>query len=304
VLRDAAEALRARPAELMLAALGSALASSTSRPAMRVLMEGHGREELATPVDVSRTLGWFTSLYPLVLATPATPDAAAWLRQAKEQLRAVPRAGLGHGLLRHLAADEATRAALAAAPSPEISFNYLGQLSATVEGAPFQVRVATAGPDHDPAGLRPHAIDVVALIADGRLRVDWQYSRALHRAETVEAWAGRFAAALRELLALARDAGAVVLTPADFPLARIDQPTLDRLIAPLGRAVEDVYPLSPMQQGMLFHAVSAPGGGTYFEQITGRGSACWRGTADCARLFTGRISRNRSRWWRAQRRAR
>lgn len=270
LLRDAAEALRARPAELMLAALGCALAPANNLPRLRVHMEGHGREELATPVDVSRTLGWFTSLFPLVLDAPGCPGAAAWLRQAKEQLRRVPRAGLGYGLLRYLADDEAARAALAAVPPPEISFNYLGQLSATAEGAPFTVAVASAGLDHDPAGLRPHVLDVVAIVADGRLRVDWLYSTALHRSATVEAWAGRFASALRELLALAGDPGADVLTPADFPLARIEQAAFGVLVAPAGRSVEDIYPLSPMQQGMLFHAVSAPDEGAYFEQLTGR----------------------------------
>jgi hypothetical protein len=92
-----------------------------------VELEGHGREELFEGVDLSRTVGWFTSAFPVLLEVPAGGGAGELLRSVKDQLRAVPARGIGFGILRRLSPDAAVRERLAAIPAPQVNFNYLGQ---------------------------------------------------------------------------------------------------------------------------------------------------------------------------------
>src|SRR5262249_55251622 len=139
LLQDAAAALRARPEELLLAGFARALAQTFERDELDIEVESHGREPLFDDVDVSRTVGWFPAQIPLRLRT--SPDRAADVRHVKETLRGLPRGGLGHGLLRWLAARP-----LGGAP-PEIGFNYFGRLDRRApEGlAAFGAREALHG---------------------------------------------------------------------------------------------------------------------------------------------------------------
>ncbi len=96
-------------------------------------LEGHGREDLFEGVDLSRTAGWFTTIYPVVLRLDAGVGPGEALKAIKEQLRGVPHRGIGYGLLRYLRGGEASER-LATLPAAEVSFNYLGQLDGTPPG--------------------------------------------------------------------------------------------------------------------------------------------------------------------------
>jgi amino acid adenylation domain-containing protein/non-ribosomal peptide synthase protein (TIGR01720 family) len=240
---------------------------SEGRHALLIDLEGHGREELFGDVDLSRTVGWFTSLYPVLLdlREAATPVEA--LKRVKEQLRGVPNRGLGYGLLRYVSGDAELAARLRSMPQAEVSFNYLGQLDQVLpEETPWVPAAESAGPPHSPRGRRFHWLDIVGRVAGGCLRMDFVYSEARHRRESVERLASEFAAALRDLIALCRPDAAPAYTPSDFPLVKLDQPTLDRLAAEHGQ-IEDIYPLSPLQEGMLFHTLRAPETGVYVGQL-------------------------------------
>ncbi|HEX8903950.1 MAG TPA: condensation domain-containing protein, partial [Longimicrobiaceae bacterium] len=139
--------------DALLAALARVLAGWTGGSTVAVEMEGHGREELFDGVELSRTVGWFTSGFPVLLDAPAG-DAGALLRAAKETLRAVPRRGVGFGALRWLADDAGLRARLAEIPSPEVVFNYLGQLGGGDGDAWLAGARESAGPDHSPRARR------------------------------------------------------------------------------------------------------------------------------------------------------
>ena len=110
-------------------------------------------------------------------------------------------------------------------------------------------------------------MEIDARVSGGRLHLDWTYNTAVHRRETIVALAERFLDALRAMIAHCRQAQPAGFTPSDFPLARLDQAALDRLVAG-GVAIEDVYPLSPVQEGMLFHWLFDPTGGLYIQQFT------------------------------------
>jgi amino acid adenylation domain-containing protein/non-ribosomal peptide synthase protein (TIGR01720 family) len=266
LLQEAPRAYRTQVNDLLLAALARALSAWTGDGRLLVQVEGHGREELFADVDLSRTVGWFTTTYPVLLDLRGADGEGAALMRVKEQLRAVPGRGIGYGALRWLGSD-AARAALGEIPDPEVHFEYLGQFDQTLAGdALLAVAGEPAGRAADPRGARPYLLGVSGGVLGGRLRMALGYSEAVHRRETVERLAERFAAELRALVAHCTSPGAGGCTPSDFPLAGLDQARLHALVG-AGRDVEDVYPLTPMQQGMLFHTLLAPGGGAYVAQF-------------------------------------
>ncbi|HEX8694771.1 MAG TPA: condensation domain-containing protein, partial [Longimicrobium sp.] len=202
----------------------------------RVLVdvEGHGREEVLEGIDLSRTVGWFTTLYPVLLDLRGHPGEGEALKAVKEQLRAVPNRGIGHGALRWLSPRAEVREALAVLPRARVRFEYLGQFdgSAGEEGF-FALAPESAGPNVDPRTERGHLLALTGSVLGGRLEVTWQYSAGVHRRETVEALARDYVAELRALIAHCTSEEAGGYTPSDFPLADIDQSTLALLEAQL-----------------------------------------------------------------------
>jgi amino acid adenylation domain-containing protein/non-ribosomal peptide synthase protein (TIGR01720 family) len=269
LLQEVPAAYRTRIDDVLLTALARTLAGPGG--ALRVNLEGHGREEVSggvEGVDLSRTVGWFTSLYPVLLETGGS-DLGGALRSVKEHLRSIPARGTGWGLLRYLRPEGKALAGVSG-PPPEVSFNYLGQLDAALPaGAPFAAAAEPPGRARSPRATRDHLLDVGAAVSGGRLRVTWLYGEGLHRRSTVAAWAARFLAVLRELIAHCLSRAESRLggyTPADFPLAELSQSELDRLLG--GEwGIEEVYPLSPLQEGLLFETLLAPGSGVYVVQI-------------------------------------
>ncbi|MBV9774972.1 MAG: AMP-binding protein, partial [Gemmatimonadetes bacterium] len=288
LLQDVPRAYRTQINDALLAALARATAAWTGEGRLLVNLEGHGREELFDDVDLSRTVGWFTSMYPVLLDVRAAAGEGEALKAVKEQLRAVPRRGIGYGALRWLGSDEA-RAALAALPEPQLHFEYLGQFDGALSGdSLFRVAPEPAGRGVSPRERRRHLLEVSGGVLDGRLQMAFVYGAALHEPATVEALADRFAAELRALIAhcAAPDAGGC--TPSDFPLAGLGQAALDALVGD-GREVEEIYPLTPMQEGMLFHTLMAPGEGAYVAQFgfqlvgdlnVGAFAGAWRATME------------------------
>ncbi len=231
LVHEVPAAYRTQVGDVLLAAFALAVGEWTGAPAVRVELEGHGREPIFEDVDLSRTVGWFTSVFPVALdaGTGASPGDA--LKAVKEQVRAVPGKGIGYGILRYLGREE-VRAALAAAPTPEVSFNYLGQLDALLPGAALLRPVdEPMGAAHAASAPRRYLLEVNASIQGGRLHAGWTYSERVHRPETVRALAERWLAALRGLIEHCRSPEAAVYTPSDFPEAELSQGELDDLIA-------------------------------------------------------------------------
>jgi microcystin synthetase protein McyA len=173
-------------------------------------LEGHGREELVATLDVSRTAGWFTSLYPVAVEIEAGSGPGEQLQRVKEQLRAVPQRGLSYGVLRYLSADAELRSGLGRLPTPEVSFNYLGQL-----GREAGLRLRT-GAARSGRQTRRHLLEINGSVQGGVLEMSWTYSTARHRRETIERIANAFLNRLRELIehCLSPEAGGY--TPSDF----------------------------------------------------------------------------------------
>jgi hypothetical protein len=141
--------------DVLLAALARVLTEWSGGRAALVELEGHGREDLFPGVDLTRTVGWLTSAYPVLLEA-VDGDAGARLRAVKEQLRAVPHRGIGFGVLRWMSPDAELRARMAALPEPQVSFNYLGRMDGAPGGGD-----ALLTPDGGPLGrcARPPPVD-------------------------------------------------------------------------------------------------------------------------------------------------
>ncbi|WP_285760575.1 non-ribosomal peptide synthetase, partial [Nocardiopsis ansamitocini] len=264
LLHDLPAVYRTQVNDVLLAALGRVLCAWTGARQVLVDLEGHGREDLFEGVDTSRTVGWFTSMFPVVLGTRA--DRCDQVKETKETLRAVPNRGVGFGALRYLGTSE-QQAALAAVPTPAVSFNYLGRFDTTgADTSLIGSVVLNAGGEYAPDEVRSHVLDVVGRVVEGRLLFDWIHSGTLHSRATITEVAKRFTAELSATVdaCLAEDGDGA--TPSDFPLVDLDQQTLDRLVG-AGRTIEDVYPLTPMQQGMLFHSLLEPDSAAYVEQV-------------------------------------
>ncbi|WP_410575114.1 amino acid adenylation domain-containing protein [Amycolatopsis sp. cmx-4-61] len=253
LLRRVPELYRTQINDVLLGALGRVLAEWTGGDEVALELEGHGREELFGGVDLTRTVGWFTTHYPVVLAVPRAGWAEV-LKSVKEQLRAIPSQGLGYGALRYRDGS-----ALGAGRRPEVVFNYLGRFdTASAEpGGLYAGWCPNPGTDGR-AGRRGPLLEISGYVQDTELELRWDYAPEVHHAETVTRLAERFRAALERIVEHCAEPGAGGCTPSDFPLAALDQSTVDR-IAGDGRTVEDIYPPTPTQSGMLFHSLAEPG---------------------------------------------
>jgi len=236
--------------------------------AVLIDVEGHGREEVFADVDLSRTVGWFTSLYPVRLATDGVDVRAALsggaslgraLKSIKEQLRAIPEKGLHYGLLRYLNGE--TAAELAALPVPELGFNYLGRFGSGPQSdaawpMASELEDVASG---DPAMPLAHPIEINALTLDGadgpRLSATISFASRLLSEEAVRDLAERWFGALEALVRhVQQDADAGGRTPSDLALVELTQSELEELESRT-RPIEDILPLSPLQEGLLFHAL-------------------------------------------------
>ncbi|MFK0730557.1 MAG: condensation domain-containing protein, partial [Gloeotrichia echinulata HAB0833] len=263
------EAYNTQINDILLSALVQVLAEWTGNSTVLINLEGHGREELFSDVDLSRTVGWFTSLFPVLLQLPKVDQLGKIIKSIKEQLRAIPNRGIGYGILRYLCADADVQEKIQTIPSSEISFNYLGQLDQIQSQTDWKSAPESTGINQSLKQTRDHLLDINALVVDGELQISWTYSSHIHTHATVEKLAQSYIQAIRTIIEHCQLEENTGYTPSDFPDTRLNQLELDLLLTPVkNKKIESIYPLSPMQQGMLFHSLSAPASGVYFQQMT------------------------------------
>ncbi|NGM15230.1 amino acid adenylation domain-containing protein [Verrucosispora sp. CWR15] len=276
VLTELPAAFRATGTDVLLAALALALDRWRGAPLPTVVrLEGHGREEDVVPgADLSRTLGWFTSMYPARVAVPGVdladvlvggPAAGTAIKLVKEQLREVPDKGLGYGLLRYL--NPETGEQLADYPPPQIGFNYLGRISDT--DVPEHLRAhgwvpaswsteLIAMPDPDLPALSALEVNSVAVdTADGtQLQTIFMFPSGVLSRERVTELADLWADVLRGMAAYAARTPIGGLTPSDAPLVSVRQDEIESWEQRYGRLAE-VWPQAPGQSGIQFQAALA-----------------------------------------------
>ncbi|WP_225101369.1 non-ribosomal peptide synthetase [Streptomyces sp. CoH27] len=221
LLRRAPAAHGAEPDHLMLAALARTLTEWTGGDTAAFDVERHGREALFDEVDLSRTVGWFTGVRPVVVTLPDPDDTAACVAAVREHLRAAPAGSVGDGLARHL--RPGTRDTLAGRPRPQVCFNYHGRRdgTGTVAGA-FRPLPQALGEPVDPEQRRSHLVEIDSAVLEGQLHLVWRYAADHFDAATVEDLAERY---LRRLTALVEHSA----TPG--AVRRPAEPFVERLFA-------------------------------------------------------------------------
>ncbi|WP_210589236.1 non-ribosomal peptide synthetase [Streptomyces sp. GESEQ-35] len=261
-------------AALTLALTARRRAKGDAESSVLIRLEGHGREESAAPgADLSRTVGWFTTVYPIRLdldgididdALAGGPAAGRTLMLAKQRLRSIPGKGIGYGLLRHL--NEDTAAALDEYPMPQVGFNYLGRFAPSDTGAWSQVDVpqlAQLDAGQDPRMPAPAELDINASLVDTeqgpQLRAVFAAPAGVLARHEVEEIADLWCTALEGLTRHAATPGIHGLVPSDVPLVSVTQADLNGWAERHPNLV-DVWPLTPLQSGLLFHSMAADSG--------------------------------------------
>ncbi|MCV7173753.1 non-ribosomal peptide synthetase, partial [Mycobacterium manitobense] len=271
LLGEVPAAFHAGVQDILLIAYGLALTEffGSGDAPIAIDVEGHGRvEELADDVDLSRTVGWFTMKHPVALAlrrlswpqlVSGEMTVGSLVKDAKEQLRALPD-GLTYGLLRYLNPDVAVDG-----PEPAIGFNYLGRLGAAAELTEDLWRISQRGMSSVGVAAElpmplAHTVELNAATVDTAegpaLQADWTWARSALDDEQVGRLARLWFDALAGICAHVGKGGGG-LTPSDILPARLDQGQIDELQSRF--AIADILPLTPLQQGLLFHASATRG---------------------------------------------
>ena len=225
---------------------------------------GHGREQIIQDIDISRTVGWFTSLYPVVLHAHPGKEISDYIKTTKEGLRQIPHKGIGYGIARYLSGGMPSKL------NPEISFNYLGQFDQDLQQHGVQLSSYSCGSDSSGDQERPYVLNINGMITDGRLKLTISYSSKQYAKETIMRLSETIQSRLRTIITHCVHKEQSELTPSDILLKGMSIDELDQLLIQLPHAgeVENVYPLTPMQKGMLFHSLLDEASSSYFEQAS------------------------------------
>ncbi|WP_025715888.1 non-ribosomal peptide synthetase, partial [Paenibacillus sp. 1-18] len=274
LLKQANRAYHTEVNDLLLTAVGMALQAWSGNERFLIHLEGHGREAILPEVDITRTIGWFTSQYPILLDMPEEMALSQRIKHVKEGMRGIPQKGIGYGVLKYLAEHEgqAVPPVLFEA-DPEISFNYLGQFDQDMKGNDLQSSSYGGGMPLSPTMARTYTLDFSGIISGGQLGLTISYSRTSYRSETIERLAKLLELSLREILTHCINKEHPELTPSDISYRGLSVEGLDRLLSEMSTAgeVDNVYALTPMQKGMLFHSQldnQAAANDAYFEQFS------------------------------------
>ncbi|MBU2899372.1 condensation domain-containing protein, partial [Vibrio hepatarius] len=253
--------------DILLAALVLAVGewadvdSAMSKQGLCLDLEGHGREPLFEDVDLTQTLGWFTSVFPLHLPFSLVNDSEndheqlvleACIKEVKERLRAIPNKGMDYGILQRY-----QQARLPQKSSSQLVFNYLGVFEKGFAEDSGQALASNL--------LREHALGFNSYVVDGQWTLYIDFHPQQFAAEDIKTLASSYQQALEKVLDHCLQASGGY-TPSDFPLLSLTQKQVDHLQTE-SPFLEDLYPSTAMQQGLLFHSSLDPENGQYETQL-------------------------------------
>ena len=237
LLHEVPTVFRAQIVDALIAALTLTFQQWMGSKWVLMDMEGHGREDLFPEIDVSRTVGWFTSIYPVWIELGKDLTVTDALKSVKEQLRAIPNRGIGYGVLRYLNPDREVKAALESLPQAEISFNYMGQIGDRQDqGNESMLASGSVGPWYSLQGERKYKVEINCAIEGNRLSVVWAFSENLHQYKTMENLVERYRDTLLSIVAHCKAPDSMEYTPSDFSESGLNQDELDRLMSSLGKS--------------------------------------------------------------------
>jgi non-ribosomal peptide synthase protein (TIGR01720 family) len=218
--------------DILLTGLGLAVGKTFNQPRLLVALEGHGRESILKDVDINRTVGWFTSIYPMLLEFPGKDrdmtDYAFPIKETKERLRRVPHKGIGHGILKYLTSEE-NKGDMDSRLTPEIGFNYLGQFGADVEKMAFDIAGESTGHWHSSEEKREHPLEISGMVTDNQLTMSITYGKKQYKPETIEVLVHHYQAELKAIIAFCLSRKEKELTPSDFTYDKLSSESIDAI---------------------------------------------------------------------------
>ena len=221
--------------DVLLTALVTSCSQWTGEKTLIVDLEGHGREDLWSDIDISRTVAWFTTMFPVRLEHSDIEQIAKTLKAVKEQLRRIPNRGIGYGILKYLSTDKKVQQQFANLPKAQVSFNYLGQFDRVLSASDSLGKVKEWKSDRSLVGDRSHLLEVSGLIREGKLEMQFAYSDQIHRRETIKSLAHDFIKVLKNIIIHCQSAESQGYTPSDFSAAKVSQEQLDKFMAKIKR---------------------------------------------------------------------
>ena len=221
--------------EILLSALTLSLKDCTGYGNWSILLEGHGREDLFEEMNISRTIGWFTTQFPVHLNVENGRDFETLIKTTKESIRQIPNRGFGYGILSKLHPDASIRSRLQPGGRAEISFNYLGQFDQTGDrSGRFSLANDQVGHSRHPQNSRTEILEISGTISNGRLNMEWIYSQDLHTEEKIEKFADTYMESLKILIQHCLDPETEGgYTVSDFSESGLDQDELDAVLSEL-----------------------------------------------------------------------
>ncbi len=280
LLQDAHAAYHTQVDDFLIAALGTTFKRLTGQERLLLHLEGHGRQEVIKGAQIHRTVGWFTSMYPIILDmsnvdfSQDEASLSSHIRATKEMLRQIPHKGIGYGVLKYLSPSE-IKESIPFQLQPEVSFNYLGQFDQDLQQGPFILSPLPTGREVSANLEREASLEIYGMVKEGHLVLNWVYNKNQISADVMQQLTDSYLQELQHLLEHTRKVTKPCYTPSDFPYASLNMSELDGLTAKCSsreQEVENLYTLSPLQEGLLFHAQLDTDSHAYVQQIAFRAS--------------------------------
>jgi amino acid adenylation domain-containing protein/non-ribosomal peptide synthase protein (TIGR01720 family) len=251
------QAFAAEINDILLTALGLAIKKTFGNKKIAIALEGHGREKILSHVNIERTVAWFTSLYPVLLDLSyenSGENLSRQIKEIKEILHRVPNRGIGYGIFKYLTSREHKKD-ITFNLNPQISFNYLGQTDADTKQMTFAIAAESVGSMMSVEQKREADFDVTGMMANQQLRISIVFSTKQYEQETVETLRDHYKTEIRRIISYCVKQREGQLTPVDFTYKQLSIETVDQLSGQYDYNIQDIYPLSPMQEGLLFYAL-------------------------------------------------
>jgi len=271
LLRKVNWAYNTEISDILLAALGLSVNRWLGNRKVLINLEGHGRESVIHGVDITRTVGWFTTQYPVILDMDRTEDLPYTLKSVKETLRRIPNRGIGYGILKYLTPGEMKKG-YSFERNPEIGFNYLGEFGQEDNRGFIKMSGMNPGRITSPGSEHNYAISINGMVKDGQLSLLFSYNRNEYDKCTIEGLSGAFESNLLRILQHCSQKKEKELTPSDLGYTNISIDDLSRITGFIkehlgeNHEIEYIYSLSPMQGGMFFQSLKNENSTAYFEQ--------------------------------------
>jgi amino acid adenylation domain-containing protein/non-ribosomal peptide synthase protein (TIGR01720 family) len=258
----------------LLTALGLAVKDTYGHQKCAVALENHGRQAITEDIDVSRTVGWFTVIYPVILDMSRSEYLDWQIISVKETLHRVPLKGIGYGLIkyrnndRNIDSNNDSNNENRQTPKPRISFNYLGQFDADMEDLPFVIAKENAGPQWSPEDNTDYELSLNGMIVNKRLEMTLAYSKQRIKRETAEILMKHYKSQLVRIIEYCTAREKPELTPVDLTDKSVPLETLRRWQRQYH--IEDIQPLTPMQEAIYYHGCAHPDTEAYKVQLSYR----------------------------------